>query len=88
MKGSRKNHLYNSSLVLGFNDFRIYIKKYQKYQAGQSKKRKYKITTAKIKDDRKKHIKTAKGNKEEYYSKKILINKTGGFLYIQKALFL
>ena len=88
MKGSRKNHLYNSSLVLGFNDFRIYIKKYQKYQAGQSKKRKYKITTAKIKDDRKKHIKTAEGNKEEYYSKKILINKTGSFLYIQKALFL
>ena len=88
MKGSRKNHLYSSSLILGFNGFRIYNKKYQKYQIRQRKKRKYEITAAKIEDDRKKHIKTAKGNKEEYYSKKILINKTGSFLYIQKALFL
>ena len=88
MKGSRKNHLYNSSFVLSFNGFWIYNKKYQKYQTGQSKKRKYKITAAKIKDDRKKHIKTAKGNKEEYYSKKILINKTGSFLYIQMAFFM
>ena len=51
MKGSRKNHLYNSSFVLSFNGFWIYNKKYQKYQTGQSKKRKYKITAAKIKDD-------------------------------------
>jgi hypothetical protein len=68
MKGSRKNYLYNSSFVLGFNGFRIYNKKYQKYQAGQSKKRKHKITAAKIKDGRKKCIKTAEGSKEEYYS--------------------
>ena len=87
MKGSRKNHLYSSSLILGFNGFRIYNKKYQKYQIRQRKKRKYEITAAKIEEERKKHIKASEGNKKEHYSKKILNNNTGAFC-IHRRLFL
>ena len=78
MKGSRKNHLYNSSFVLSFNGFWIYNKKYQKYQNEQEKKRKSEITAGKNEDDRKKHIKNAERSKEEYRSKKILKNKYKG----------
>ena len=78
MKGSRQSHLSDSSLILVFNGFRIYNKKYQKYQNEQEKKRKSEITAGKNEDDRKKHIKNAERSKEEYRSKKILKNKYKG----------
>ena len=75
MKGSRQSHLSDSSLILVFNGFRIYNKKYQKYQNEQRKKRKPEITAGKNKKKKKKYIKDAERSKEEYRSKKILKNK-------------